>query len=120
MNERFDRRSLLEALIALNRNIEVTLSSLQASQLGARDSSVQIDRGNIRLAIEAFLRGTVSADLLERWAEAVHGADDVVLDPADEAFLSDALFELSTPELFGSMEEIVAAIQERDRGPRPE
>lgn len=117
MSGPLDRRSLLESLVALTGNIEVTLASLRASAPSGPGASVQIDRANIRLAVEAFLNGEVSAHLLERWAEAIHGADDVVLDPADEAFLSDVLFELSTPELFGSMEEIVAGIRERDRGP---
>lgn len=117
MSEPFDRRSLLESLVAFTGNVEATLASLPTSALAGPRAPVQIDRANIRLAVEAFLKGELSADLLERWAEAVHGADDVVLDPADETFLSAALFELSTPELFGSMEEIVAGIRERDGGP---
>ena len=114
MNGPLDRRSLLESLVALTGNIEAIFVSLRASALAASGSSVQIDRANVRHAIEAFLKGEISADLLERWAEAVHGADDVALEPADKAFLSEALFELSTPELFGSMEAIVAGIRERD------
>ncbi len=55
--------------------------------------------------------------MLERWAEVVHTEEDIEGDWADRDFLSQAIFELSTPELFGSMEEIVARLRERDRDP---
>jgi hypothetical protein len=58
----------------------------------------------------------ISAGHLERWAELVHGSDDVTLDPADEEFLAGALFELSTPDLFGAMADIVAELRDRDGG----
>lgn len=116
MNKPLDRRSLLESLISLTGDIEAALTNLRASAPTATGSSVQLDRASIRLATDAFLNGNLSMDLLERWAEAVHSADDVLLDPADEPFLSNALFELSTPELFGSLEEIVAGLRERDAG----
>ncbi|MFT3887736.1 MAG: hypothetical protein QM713_06190 [Arachnia sp.] len=53
--------------------------------------------------------------MLERWAEAVHSAEDIELDSSDHDFLSKALFELPTPELFDSMEEVVFRLRERDR-----
>lgn len=117
MIEPFDRRSLLESVIALTGNLEVALAALRTSGPAGTGSAVQVDWVCVRRAIEAFRMGELSADQLERWAEAVHGADDVLLDPSDEEFLSAALFELSTPQLFGSMEQIVAGLRERDQGP---
>ena len=117
MSGPLDRLSLLEALIGLSGNIELTLASLVTSAAPGNGPSVQLGRANVRHAMDAFLGGELSASLLERWAEAVHGAEEVVLDPADEAFLSDALFELSTPDLFGSMDEVVAHLRDRDGEP---
>lgn len=108
--------TVTSALVALRGNLEDTLASLRIPAVTGAGSPVQIDRANIRHAVEAFLKGELSAEQLGRWAEAVHSAEDVTLDPADESFLSQALFELSTPELFGSMEEIAAEILERDGG----
>ncbi|WP_392507569.1 hypothetical protein ACF3NT_11555 [Naumannella halotolerans] len=116
MSEPVDRRTLLKSLVTLAGDVEATLESLRTSGVAEPVRTLgQFDRTHVRHGVEAFLSGEVSADLLERWAEAVHSAEDVALDPSDEAFLADALFQLSTPELFGSMEAIVAAISERDR-----
>lgn len=110
MSDQLARRNLLEALVSLAGNVEGTIDCLRT--VAPTESSVLLDRANIRLAVEAFLKGELSADHLEQWAEAVHGADDVILDPSDRDLLADALFELSTPELFGTMEEIVDRIRE--------
>lgn len=108
--------TVTSALVALRGNLEDTLASLRIPAVTRAGSPAQIDRANIRHAVEAFLMGELSAEQLERWAEAVHSAQDVTLDPADEPFLTQALFELSTPELFGSMEEIAVEILGRDGG----
>jgi hypothetical protein len=118
MSEALDRQRLLASLVGLTGNVQLTLDSLQSSVMSAIESPIQLDREDIRRAIDAFTSGELSAGVLEQWAEAVHGAEGVVLDPADEAFLADALFELSSPQIFGSMEEIVNGIRERDGGLR--
>lgn len=114
MSTPIDRRSLVESVIGLTGSFEADLAALATFGPAQAGSSVQVDRFSLRRALRAFEEGRLSADQMERWAEFVHGADDVTLDPTDEEFLSAAVFELSTPELFGSMSRIVADLRDRD------
>lgn len=111
-----DRASARDALLALVPDLDAAFDALRRFEAPPSGPSVQLDRATLRRALEAFSRGALSPRVLERWAEAVHSAEDVELDPSDQDFLSEALFELSTPELFGSLEEVVARLRERDRG----
>jgi len=119
MSAYMDRASARDALLALPSDLEAVLEALGQFERTPSDRPVPLDRATVRRALGAFTRGELSPALLERWAEAVHSADDVELDSDDRDFLSEVLFELSTPELFGSMEEVVASIQERDRREPP-
>lgn len=112
-----DRASARDALLALAPDLDSAIDALGLFEPPASGSSAQLARVTVRRALDAFTRGDISPALLERWAEAVHSADDIELDPVDQDFLSEALFELSTPELFGPMEEIVSGLRERDQGP---
>jgi hypothetical protein len=116
MSDYADRASARDALLALVPDLEAAFDALGRFELTTSGPSAQLDRAAVRLALDAFTRGDLSPAMLERWAEAIHSADDVELDSADQDFLSDALFELSTPELFGPMEDIVARLRERDEG----
>ena len=116
MSDYTDRMSARDALLAVAPDLEVALEALRRFDPPASEPTARLDRATVRRALDAFTRGDLSPALLERWAEAVHSAEDIGLDSADHDFLSEALFELSTPELFGSMEEIVARLREQDRG----
>lgn len=109
-----DRRDLLQSLIGLVGDVGATLSDLRASAPTQSRAVVQLGRDDVRFAADEFLAGRLSAENLVQWAEVLHSAEEVVLDPADEGYLADALFELSTPELFGPMEEVVADLRKRD------
>ena len=116
MSDYRDRASARDALLSLVPDLDAAISALGMFESPTSGSRARLDRATIRRALDAFRRGDLSSAVLERWAEAIHTADDVELDSTDQDFLSEALFELSTPELFGSMEEIVAGLRERDRG----
>jgi hypothetical protein len=116
MSDYPDRESARDALLALVPDLDAAIDALGMFEPSTSGASARLERATIRRALDAFRRGDLSPDGLERWAEAVHSADDVELDSADQDFLAEALFELSTPELFGSMEEIVAGLRERDQG----
>ena len=69
--------------------------------------------GDLTRALDEFDAGALSEADLVAWAEEVHGREDIELDPNDSDLLADALFELSTPELFGPMTGVVSAIRRR-------
>lgn len=52
-------------------------------------------------ALESHTRGGLDADGLESWAEAIIGRDDVAMEATAAEMLTQALVELSSPELFG-------------------
>ena len=117
MSDYTDRRSARDALLALAPDLDAAIDALGLFEPPAGGASVRLGRSTVLRVLEAFTRGGLSPALVERWAEAVHSADDIELDSADHDFLAEALFELSTPELFGSMDEIVARLRDQDQGP---
>lgn len=52
-------------------------------------------------ALESYALGEMGAEGLESWAEAIAGRDDVAMETKAAENLTQALFELSSPELFG-------------------
>jgi hypothetical protein len=52
-------------------------------------------------ALESYALGEMDPDDLESWAEAIAGRDDVAMETAAADVLTQAIFELSSPELFG-------------------
>ena len=52
-------------------------------------------------ALESHALGELGTDGLESWAEAIAGRDDVAMETKAAEDLTQALFELSSPELFG-------------------
>ncbi|KMM45378.1 hypothetical protein CWIS_10745 [Cellulomonas sp. A375-1] len=111
-----DRLRLLEFVIGLVGDLDANFAALAACGPAQPGAGVQVDRSLLRGVLDAFGKNAISAVQLERWAELAQGADDVTLDPADEEYLAAALFELSSPQLFGSMDEIVADLRRRDDG----
>lgn len=114
-----DRASALDALLALAPDLDAAIDALGNYEPLTGGPPALLERATIRRALDAFSRGDLSPAGLERWAEAVHSADDVELESTDREFLSEALFALSTPALFGTMGEIVAKLRERDQDADP-
>jgi hypothetical protein len=65
------------------------------------------------LCSSPFQAGSLDEAALSAWAEAIHGREDSALDTTDRDILAEAVFEASTPELFGTMAEIVESVLRR-------
>ena len=105
-----DRQRALQELLELGPGLESAVDEVSRLAPSLDGPPTVLSRVTVRAALDAFARGDLPAPLLERWAEALHTAEDVELASRDRVFLADALFQLSTPELFGPMEEIVAGL----------
>ena len=68
---------------------------------------------DLRRALDHFDQGALDEAGLVAWAEEVHGREDVELYPGDRDLLAAALFELSTPELFGPIADVINKIRQR-------
>ncbi|MEV8062386.1 hypothetical protein AB0P37_39735 [Streptomyces antimycoticus] len=74
---------------------------LQAVRQRQAPSLVVFDRSHVVAALEKTISGLVTLDQLSAWAQAVHFEDEVNIDEAHEDVLTQFLYEVSTPELFG-------------------
>jgi hypothetical protein len=70
-----------------------------------------LDLSHFKVAITRYSRSELSEAELVGWAEALQGREDIRIDPEHEEQIKDALFHLSTPELFGTVPEIVFQLQ---------
>lgn len=109
------RRDALLDLVQMRCPVREALARLSAFALASQVDLVTLRVRDLVRALDEFGAGTVDADDLSAWAEAVHGREDIALDSTDRSLLADALFELSTPELFGAMNEIVDSLRHRLR-----
>jgi hypothetical protein len=77
------------------------------------DPVVTLTIRDVSRVLDLFEARALSEVDIVAWAEEVHGREDIELDPADRDLLADALFELSTPELFGPLPDIVSELRRR-------
>ena len=66
-------------------------------------------------ALESHALGGLDADGLESWAETIAGRDDVAMEVTAAEMLTQALFELSSSELFGPVASTAPRVLERLR-----
>lgn len=107
------RQEALRGLVELRNTVGDALARLSELEWSSEQELVTLVVGDVARAIDRYETGLLREDELSAWAEAVHGREDVALDPADRDLLADALYELSTPELFGAMTEVVQALKAR-------
>jgi hypothetical protein len=107
------RQDALRALIELRAPLAVATAGLTDFPWPGEEPGVTLTLGDVSRVLDLFDAGTLSETDLTAWAEEVHGREDIELDPADRDLLADALFELSTPELFGTVPDIVSELRRR-------
>lgn len=73
-------------------------AALQDFPWDCEHSLVVLRPEHICRAIDRFLKDEVSAKELEDWAEAVEGREDIEYLASHSEIISEALFQLSTPE----------------------
>lgn len=108
-------RAALLDLVQLRPSLAVAMSAVAGATAFEDGPAVVLRRTDLLKAIELHASGQLTDQDLEDWAEAIHGAEEIELDDADRAVLSQAVFELSTPELFGDMSDLVRALRTRIR-----
>ncbi|MEU1782180.1 hypothetical protein ABZ545_22245 [Streptomyces abikoensis] len=93
-----NRRHPLEDLVHWRGSLPELLQAVQQCHSPA---PVVFDRGHAAAALERAVLGLVTPDQLVAWAQAVHFEDRVDIEDAHEDLLTQFLFEVSSPELFG-------------------
>lgn len=60
---------------------------------------VTLTRADLERVLDEYLKGRISAEVVEAWAEALEGRDDVNLETGVELVIKDVVFELANPEI---------------------
>jgi len=94
-----DRREAVSALVDWRGHLPDLIVVAREFPYDSEVPIVTLQAHHIRNALERYIRGEVSASELEAWAENVEGRDDIEYFPDHEDEISDALFNLSTPEI---------------------
>lgn len=104
-------RALVD-LVELNVPVDAAIKAL-ATAAAEDGPQVAVSRMDVVRSLDRYLSGDLSENDLERWAEAIHTLDEIDVDIADHDVLVEALFEMSTPELFGNMPAVARKVRSR-------
>lgn len=114
-NEHSARVAALRDLIQFRRPVAEAIQQLAEFPWDCPAELVELKAADVIGAIGMHLRGSLSGDVLESWAEALTGRDDIGMAAGQASIVADALFELSSPELFGAPATTLAPLLERLR-----
>ena len=105
-------------MAALRDLLELDLpvaTALEALRRFSWDSGelVTVSRAQISAVLDRFAAGRLTADEVVEWAESVHLRDDIAREEGAEDVVNEVLIEMSSPELFGALGEIVPDLKAR-------
>ncbi|WP_163163584.1 hypothetical protein [Arthrobacter sp. Alg241-R88] len=106
----------LHDLLELRFPVGSVLERLSKIQAPGETKPVILTLRGLRQVLDLHAAGCLDDESIERWAEAVHTLDDIELADVERAFLAEALFELSSPELFGPISQIVSELRMKVKG----
>lgn len=92
MTSQADRREAVYDLVYLRRPLKESLALLSAFAWSSQETLATVVTRDISNVLDEFEAGRLGSTALSDWAEAVHGREDIGLDPMDRDFLADALF----------------------------
>ena len=98
------RASALYDLVQRRRPTAEAVEALSRFPWDSSDELAMLQRTDVVELLNAFVAGDVQAADVEAWAEGLAGRDDVGFEEPDSELLRRALYELSTPELFGPLD----------------
>ena len=108
-----ERSAALRDLVELRTPLRAAIARMSDFPLDFESDLVITRPIDVVNALDRYERGDLAEAELVEWAEALFGRDDVGY-PADETeSVKEALFELSTPELFGPVGETVLRLHAR-------
>jgi hypothetical protein len=110
-----DRTRALQDLLLLRRPLAESLAALRAYPWDSDVEYVELTPAHVASVLERFLGGEVDAPTATEWAESINLRDDVGRSPGTDAELADVLTEMSSPELFGELDEIAPDLLRRLR-----
>ncbi|MCB2262904.1 MAG: hypothetical protein LGR52_08210 [Candidatus Thiosymbion ectosymbiont of Robbea hypermnestra] len=99
------RKTLLTQLLVLSLPIETTLKALARFGWDSDQELSILKLDHIEDVLRRYLAGQLTANLVETWADAIEGREDIGMEERDEDFLREVIFELANPVLHRSLSE---------------
>ncbi|MFJ5955874.1 hypothetical protein ACIQC5_07925 [Paenarthrobacter sp. NPDC092416] len=113
MSSQAGRREAVTDLIQLRCPLKESLVRLAAFVWSYQEDLAVVEVRDIGHALDEFEAGRIDADELCAWAEEVQGREDIGVDSRGHDFITDALFQLSTPEICAPANEVARALRQR-------
>jgi hypothetical protein len=95
------RQAVLNSLLAYDRPADVLRMALGQYEWGCPEPLVVLTRERVVSVLQRFLRGELSADAVEAWADLVELREDI--DLPDEQVV-DAIFVLANPTINSALD----------------
>lgn len=107
-------RNVLQDLVELNRPVPNLRKVVLAQPYDYEGDPIVLQKKHIANVLQRFVDGELSASDLETWADLVEGRSGIEYEASVEDELSEALFQLSTPDITGpnSLEKCRRLLQE--------
>lgn len=94
-----ERHLVLRNLLEFAKPLDELRSSLATFGWDFRDIPLTMTSDHLNNVIGRYLKGELSAQQVEDWANIVEGREDISLRPKDAQLLHDIVYELANPKL---------------------
>jgi hypothetical protein len=94
-----DRHLALKDLVEFGKSIDDLRSSLAAFEWDFKDIPLTMNGSHFRSVIERYMKGELSAQHVEDWANLIEGREDISFRSNNAETLRQILYELANPEL---------------------
>ena len=90
---------ILKSLLTFDRPLGELRQELSKLKWDSENSLIQLSADHVRLVLARFLKGELSADAVEEWANLIECREDIGFESEFEDVLKDVIFELANPGL---------------------
>ncbi len=97
------RHHLLCALLQHDPDVAAVYVELASLPWDCPDPLVTLGPRHVAAVLGRFLTGELSAESVERWANAIESREDIRVDSLHEDALRRVIFDLANPELAGAL-----------------
>ena len=93
------RHEILKSLLTFDRPLGELRQELSKLKWDSENSLIRLSADHVRLVLMRFLKGELSADAVEEWANLIECREDIGFESEFEDVLKDVTFELANPGL---------------------
>ena len=93
------RHEILKSLLTFDRPLGELRQELSKLKWDSENSLIRLSADHVRLVLARFLKGELSADAVEEWANLIECREDIGFESEFEDVLKDVIFELANPGL---------------------